>query len=99
MDLETIKDIVCVAYKITKDELCSKSRIHLYVMARECYCHFARKYTLESTIAIGSAINRHHSTIIMSAQAYKNDFAYDFEFKKTSKEIEKAIKERMYDEA
>jgi len=64
--VETIKDIVCEQYTITKEMLVSKSRKQAVVRPRQMAIYLSRKYTDQPLKAIGKSFNRYHATALHS---------------------------------
>ena len=54
--------------KVSKAELQGRSRRRNVSEARQMFCHLARKHTTETTVAIGKAINRDHSSVVYGAK-------------------------------
>lgn len=71
-ELKVIKDEVELFTEI--DDIGSKCRTYEHTMARWLYIRLAKEFTNYSTMAIGSAINRDHSTVVHAVNKY------DFEF-------------------
>jgi chromosomal replication initiator protein len=55
---------VCKYYKISKDELLSRSRRRGIVQPRQIAMYLARRYTGQSFQAIGRSFNRYHATTL-----------------------------------
>ncbi|MBF0481555.1 MAG: chromosomal replication initiator protein DnaA [Desulfovibrionaceae bacterium] len=55
---------ICRAYRISADQLSSKSRKHTHVVARNTAFFLARKHTAMSLADIGARFNRRHSTVL-----------------------------------
>ena len=66
LTLNTILNMVCTYYGIATDNVKSRCRLRQLVDARQLYARLARLYTPSTWRAIGSVINRDHSTIIHS---------------------------------
>ncbi|WP_462323531.1 chromosomal replication initiator protein DnaA [Desulfoplanes sp.] len=64
MDLEQIVGFICKAYDISAQELASRSRKKLNVLARNTAFFLARKHTDLSLEKIGRQFNRRHSTVL-----------------------------------
>lgn len=58
-------------------DLSDKCRTRDFVMARWLYIKLAKEFTPYSTMAIGSAINRDHSTVVHAIHNMEFDFKYD----------------------
>ena len=59
------------------DDLCIKDRRRPFVMARWLYVRAAREFTDHSTMSIGDAIGRDHSTVVHALSHMDFDFKYD----------------------
>ena len=63
---EAIRDFVARQFKLTGDDLSSKSRKKACTFPRQVSMYFARKYTEKGLSEIGKAFNRDHSTVVHS---------------------------------
>ncbi len=63
---EIILDMVADQFKISTDELKSKSRKKTVAFPRQIIMYLARKYTDHSLADIGRVLNRDHSTVVHS---------------------------------
>ncbi len=64
LNLEDIVAYVCDVYRLSQDQLVSKSRKRQYVLARNTAFLLARQHTDLSLADIGSRFNRRHSTVV-----------------------------------
>lgn len=64
--IDLIKKLICKHYRITKNELISRSRKKLIVKPRQIAIYLSRKYTDQSLQAIGKNFNRYHATAMHS---------------------------------
>ena len=64
LDLDSIIDLVCQCFTLTRQQLCSRSRRRDYVLGRNAIYYLARKHTSLSLQEIGGNFNRKHSTVI-----------------------------------
>jgi chromosomal replication initiator protein len=64
LSLEDIVDYVCDVYRISPDQLKSKSRKRQFVLARNTAFLLARQHTDMSLVDIGIRFNRRHSTVV-----------------------------------
>ncbi len=62
--LESIQELVCKYYKLTVDELLSRSRKRSIAQPRQIAMYLARRYTGQSLQAIGRSFNRYHATTL-----------------------------------
>ncbi|KAF5041341.1 Chromosomal replication initiator protein DnaA [anaerobic digester metagenome] len=64
LTLDDIVSYVCDVYRISPDQLVSKSRKRQYVLARNTAFLLARQHTDLSLVDIGNRFNRRHSTVV-----------------------------------
>jgi chromosomal replication initiator protein len=64
--MDTVKKLVCKHYKVTGDEIISKSRKKAIVIPRQICMYLCRKYTDHSLGEIGKSFRRHHATAFHS---------------------------------
>jgi len=67
--LDVIKDVVCKYYRVTTEEIVSKSRKQRIVRPRQIAIYLARRYTDQPLQAIGRSFNRYHATAMHSIGA------------------------------
>jgi chromosomal replication initiator protein len=60
----SIQELVCKYYKLSREELLSRSRKRGIVQPRQIAMYLARRYTGESFQAIGRSFNRYHATTL-----------------------------------
>jgi chromosomal replication initiator protein len=72
---ETIRDFVGCQFKISVEELQSRSRKRAITFPRQVAMFLTRKYTEESLADIGSHYNRDHSTVLHSIKVITRDMA------------------------
>jgi len=63
---ETIRDFVATQFKLSGEDLSSKSRKKTFTFPRQVSMYFSRKYTEKGLSEIGKAFNRDHSTVVHS---------------------------------
>ena len=63
---ETIRDFMATQFKLTGEDLSSKSRKKTFTFPRQVSMYFSRKYTEKGLSEIGKAFNRDHSTVVHS---------------------------------
>lgn len=68
IEKELIKLLVTQAYNAEWMQIISKKRHRGIVIVRMIYCYLMRRYTALSFAAIGTEINRDHSTVINSVR-------------------------------
>ena len=61
-----IRDFVATQFKLSGEDLTSKSRKKAFTFPRQVSMYFARKYTEKGLSEIGKAFNRDHSTVVHS---------------------------------
>jgi chromosomal replication initiator protein len=64
--IEVIKRMVCSHFKISTDEIASRSRKQSVVRPRQIAFYLARNYTDQPLQAIGKSFNRYHATVLHS---------------------------------
>lgn len=64
--VERIQKLVCKYYKLTKEELVSRSRKQAVAQPRQIAMYLARRYTNQSLQSIGRYFNRYHATTLHS---------------------------------
>lgn len=70
-----IRDFVAAQFKITINELQSKSRKRVVAFPRQVAMYLARKHTDSPLSEIGQVLNRDHSTVVHSVKAITNKMA------------------------
>ncbi len=72
---ETIRDFVGCQFKVSVEELKSRSRKRAITFPRQVAMFLTRKYTEESLADIGSHYNRDHSTVLHAIKVINRDMA------------------------
>lgn len=72
---KTIRDIISSQYKISVEELTSRSRKRVVSFPRQIAMYLTRKYTEESLADIGNLYNRDHSTVLYAIKVINRDIA------------------------
>ncbi len=72
---ETIRELVSSQFRVSIDELLSRSRKQAVSFPRQIGMYLTRKYTEESLANIGSLYNRDHSTVLYAIKAVSRDIA------------------------
>ncbi len=75
LTLDDIVAYVCDVYRLSPDQLASKSRKRQYVLARNTAFLLARQHTELSLADIGSRFNRRHSTVVKGITALERHLA------------------------
>ena len=74
---EMIRDFIAGQFKVTINELQSKSRKRTIAFPRQVSMYLARKHTDYPLAEIGQALNRDHSTVVHSVKTITNKIARD----------------------
>ena len=72
-DIEKIVRSVCDIFSVSEEDMRSKSRSKLNVLARNIAFYLARKHTNLSLAEIGKHFNRNHSTVIKGIANIERD--------------------------
>jgi chromosomal replication initiator protein len=70
--IDDIQEIVCKYFRITPDELKSKSRKKIFTYPRSIVIYLCRKYTDKSLKYIGGLLNRNHTTVLYDDEKIKS---------------------------
>ena len=73
--VEAIKKLVCREYKISVEDIVSKSRKQRLVRPRQMAIYLSRHYTDAPLQAIGKSFNRYHATVLHSVNAIEKEMA------------------------
>ena len=71
--VESIKKMVCREYRISVEEIVSKSRKQHLVRPRQIAIYLSRKYTDAPLQMIGKRFNRYHATVLHSVNAVEKE--------------------------
>ncbi len=74
---EAIRNFVAGQFRLTINDLCSKSRKKEIAFPRQISMYLARKYTKQPLADIGRAFNRDHSTVVHSVRVITEQIARD----------------------
>ena len=69
--LDNIRDLICRHFKLTTEQICSRSRKKAVSWPRQIAMYLARRYTDASLEAIGRELNRDHATVSHSIKRIK----------------------------
>jgi chromosomal replication initiator protein len=69
-ELTEILQRVCDSSGIMPHDIISKNRKREIVIARQLFCYITIKYFNYTLVQVGRFLNRHHSTVIHSVNAY-----------------------------
>jgi len=69
--IDDIQEIVCKYFRITPDELKSKSKKKIFTYPRSIVIYLCRKYTDKSLKYIGELLNRNHTTVLYDDEKIK----------------------------
>ena len=71
--VEAIKKMVCREYRVSVEEIVSKSRKHHLVRPRQIAIYLSRHYTDAPLQMIGRSFNRYHATVLHSVNAVEKE--------------------------
>ncbi len=77
MSVEMIRDFIASQYKVTINDLQSKSRKRTIAFPRQVCMYLARKHTEYPLADIGKALNRDHSTVVHAVRTITTKIARD----------------------
>ena len=77
MSVEMIRDFIANQYKVTINDLQSKSRKRTIAFPRQVCMYLARKHTEFPLTDIGKALNRDHSTVVHAVRTITTKIARD----------------------
>lgn len=77
ISVEMIRDFIAGQYKLTINDLQSKSRKRLVAFPRQVCMYLARKHTELPLADIGRALNRDHSTVVHAVRTITTKIARD----------------------
>jgi chromosomal replication initiator protein len=80
--IDIIKKIVSKEYRITIDEMVSKSRKKAIVKPRQVAIYLSRKYTDQPLKVIGKSFNRYHATALHSIGVVEKQFQKEGNFRR-----------------
>lgn len=80
--IDVIKHLVCKEFKITVEEMTSKSRKKAIVKPRQIAIFLARKYTDQPLKMIGRSFNRYHATALHSIGVVERQFKEEGTFRR-----------------
>jgi chromosomal replication initiator protein len=70
--MQEIQKLVCKCYKISLEDIVSRSRKRVIARPRQIAMYLSRRYTNLSLQAIGKAFNRYHATTLHSIEAVES---------------------------
>ena len=92
-EISDIQEKVCDYYKLSVNEIQTKSRKRDVVQARQIAMYLARKYTKSSLTVIGEQIgNRDHATVLHAVKTVMDLCETDREIRESVSTIEKELK-------
>ncbi len=93
--VDLILERVCEYFKVTQDEIFTKSRKQNIVQVRQIAMYLTQKHTNLSSARIGALIgNRNHATVLHSCKLVQDRLHVDKAFKAKVEEIENLLKKR-----
>ncbi len=72
---ESIRDLIGDQFRVSIDDLCSRSRKRSVTFPRQMAMYLTRKYTSHSLADIGSMYNRDHSTVLYAIKTITKDMS------------------------
>jgi chromosomal replication initiator protein len=72
---ESIRDLIGSQFKVSVDDLRSRSRKRSVTFPRQVAMYLTRKYTKNSLADIGSMYNRDHSTVLYAIKTITKDMS------------------------
>jgi chromosomal replication initiator protein len=95
MTQNLIMDVVARYTGITPEQMKSRKRVREFVVARQLFCYFCRKFTGLTFTEIGRCVgSRDHSTVMYSVEAIKNAMFMPKSYPEISKHYS-AINQRL----
>ena len=93
ISIDVIRDTTCEYFKISKEDLVSKTRKREISQARQIVMYLGRNLTKKSLASIGSCVGgRDHATVLHACTQVSNLMETDKSFKKYVEEIESRLK-------
>ena len=93
ISMDAIRDTTCDYFKISKEDLVSKTRKREISQARQIVMYLGRNLTKKSLATIGSCVGgRDHATVLHACTQVSNLMETDKSFKKYVEEIESRLK-------
>mgnify|MGYP003125707067 CR=1 FL=1 len=83
--------------RVRKHEILGRSRVRDVCEARQMFCYLARMHTKKTTIEIGEAIKRDHSTVVYATKTMQGLVAMSKRLSITKNYIEMDIKDKLRD--
>ncbi|HPW66001.1 MAG TPA: chromosomal replication initiator protein DnaA [Salinivirgaceae bacterium] len=91
--VDLIQNTICSYYKVSLEQLNSKTRRREIVQARQVAMYFAKKLTKESLASIGTTIGgKDHATVLHACKTVSNLMETDRSFREDVLELEKIFK-------
>ena len=90
---ELIAEQVCDFYNLDSEVLYTKTRTREISDARQLVMFLAKKYTLMSSVNIGTRLKRNHATVLHSWKAVEDRLNVDKEFKSEVAKIEQLLRQ------
>ncbi|RPJ71922.1 MAG: chromosomal replication initiator protein DnaA, partial [Desulfobacteraceae bacterium] len=75
--IDLIKQLVCKYYRVSSEELISRSRKQSLVRPRQIAIYLSRRYTDSPLQTIGKTFNRYHATALHSIQSIERGIQQD----------------------
>lgn len=92
-NINFIQQVVCSYFKITKEDLVSKSRKRIHSLPRQLAMYYCKKLTDETYVKIGQETgNKDHTTVIYSCEVIDNVSKTSKELRSYMKDLEQLLK-------
>ncbi len=89
----TIIELVCRTFRVSREELSSRSRKKKVSEPRQVAMFLLRKFTGESLSSIGQRFNRDHATVVYALQSVERKLSSSASFRYQLEYLEKEIRE------
>ncbi len=94
-----IVDLVCRHFKVSREELASRSRLRRITFPRQVAMYLCRRFTSESLEAIGKIFNRDHATVVYALNAVEKKIRHPgpvkYQVEYLCREIEEFLQEDL----
>ncbi len=92
---EDIRDYIANQFKLSANDLLSKSRKKAIAFPRQISMYFSRKYTKNALAEIGKAFNRDHSTVVHSIRVINEAINHDLSVQGQVKMLDNKLYEKF----
>jgi chromosomal replication initiator protein len=91
---EVIRNFVSAQFKVSVDELISRSRKRSVAFPRQVAMYMTRKYTNQSLADIGGLYNRDHSTVLHAIRIITRDMSRDTSVSEQIELLDRKLKDK-----